>query len=152
MYIGCDPGDPTGLAKVNDRGQVLEVTQVSLDGLAVYLEAIPTVAVRGVVSERFKLLPFKSRALSARKNNKGEVVQAEGIIKSWCDRHGIRLHWQYATILPMGSRHSGIKMPSDHSLSHGPAAAIHVLEWMYRHDLAKTALELQLEREQENRA
>jgi hypothetical protein len=141
MYIGFDPGPTTGIARVNNRGQIIDMEMIRLDDLPLHLETIPTVAVLKVVMEKYKQLPFKWKALAARKTNKGEVLQAEGIVKSWCRRNHLQLVEQPATVLPIASKHTGIKLPSDHTQSHGHAALLHVKEWMIINGLDKTLLE-----------
>lgn len=141
MYIGFDPGGTTGIARVNNRGQVIDMDMITLDKLTDHLEGIPTVAILHVVMEKYKQLPHKSKALMARKTNKGEVMQAEGIIKSWCQRNRLPLEEQSALVLPIASRHTGITMPRDHSKSHGHAALLHVKEWMIINGIDKTLLE-----------
>jgi hypothetical protein len=141
VYIGFDPGPMTGIARVNNRGQVIVMEMVSLDDLTDHLEGIPTVAILQAVMEKYRQLPFKYKALTARKTNKGEVMQAEGVIKSWCKRNKIPLAEQPATVLSIGSKHTGITLPRDHSQSHAHAALIHVKEWMIINGLDKTLLE-----------
>jgi hypothetical protein len=145
MYIGFDPGPVTGIARVNNRGQVIDISMVSLDRLPEHLEGIPTVAILQAVMEKYRQLPHRLAALAARKTNKGEVMQAEGVIKSWCKRNKIPLAEQPATVLPIGSKHTGIVLPRDHSQSHGHAALIHVKEWMIMNGLDKTLLQQQQE-------
>jgi hypothetical protein len=141
MYIGFDPGPTTGIARVNNRGQVIDMQMIELDKLTDHLEGIPTVAILQAVMEKYKQLPFKYKALIARKTNRGEVLQAEGIVKSWCTRNRIPLAEQSATVLPIASKHTGITMPKDHSKSHGHAALLHVKEWMIINGVDKTLLE-----------
>lgn len=141
MYIGFDPGGTTGIARVNNRGMVIDMNMVKLDDLTDFLEELPTVAILHVVMEKYKQLPFKWKALAARKTNTGEVFQAEGIIKSWCKRNDLPLAEQPATVLPIAMKHTGITMPKDHSQSHGHAALLHVKEWMIINGIDKTLLE-----------
>lgn len=141
MYIGFDPGPITGIARVNNRGQVIDLAMIPLDELPDHLENIPTVAILQAVMEKYRQLPKRLAAMAARKTSKGEVMQSEGIIKSWCKRNKIPLAEQPATILPIAMKHTGIKLPSDHSISHGHAALLHVMEWRIINGLDKTLLE-----------
>lgn len=145
MYPSFDPGPTTGVARFNNRGDCLEVDQVVLDDLTEYLEAIPTQTITIAIMEEYIQLPYKYKALTARKTNKLEVAQAEGIIVSWCKRKGIHLVKQPASILPIAQKWTQIRLPRDHSISHGPAARLHGEYYLIDKGIKKSILELQVE-------
>jgi hypothetical protein len=145
MYPSFDPGPVTGVAKFNNRGVCLEIAQIPLDELTEYLEEIPTQTITVAIMEEYTQLPHKLKALASRKTNKLEVAQAEGMIKSWCKRKGIHLVMQPASILPIAQRWTQLRLPRDHSISHGPAARLHGEYYLIDKGIKKSILEQQIE-------
>ena len=111
--------------------------QVKLNDLPVWLNSLdPTPDI--IVYENFKL--WKHRALQ-QSGSDLPAAQAIGMIKSYAMIHDITLVDQSPQILGSAAKMSGMKMPTDHSLSHWISAYNHSFWWLVKHGHKKVQME-----------
>lgn len=137
MIIAIDPGAMNGLAVFDEEGELVSFCQLTIDELIQwfidYEEEVST-----VVIEDYRL--YKKRAIQQSGSNM-PASRVIGQAEMFAKMKGAELVKQRADILPTGQKLTGIKMPSDHSISHQFSAMIHGAYWLIKQGRRKTALE-----------
>lgn len=142
MYLAIDPGagrkDTIGWALFGGDGILLEMGQVTFDGLVEKLGEWSRLTITHVIVEEYRI---RSQRIQTHVGSKVETIQTIGAIKFWARSHRIIIVEQPATILPIAQKWFQIKMPADHSISHQISATLHGMYWLHRQGIIPTALE-----------
>lgn len=141
-YLGIDPGPDTGWASAQEHGHMTGQGQIILEDLPEFLEGMTHVEL--CVCEAY--IP-RARYRKAHYNKPVITAEAIGVVKSWARRYQIRLIMQDPAHLEIGSKMTGMPVPSGraHGETHWIAAWNHLQYWMIRNGLAKSLLEMQNE-------
>jgi len=135
-----DPGVMNGWCIFDEQGNELEMGQVSLDDLSLFLDNDPRFTSPTLVGYEGYTI-FRKKAM-AHTGSKVPTAQAIGIIKSYAQRKGVKLVEQPSSILKTAQMLTGVALPSDHSISHQFAAFNHGAYYFIEKGLRKTALEM----------
>jgi hypothetical protein len=103
-----------------------------LDKLLRDLEDVPTVKV--FIVEGYAI---RKDHLAWHSGSKVETAQTIGAIKAAARRMKIQVVEQPASILGTAPMHSGMKMPKNHALSHGPSAYNHGYHYLLTNKIVK---------------
>jgi hypothetical protein len=120
LVISVDPGDTTGIAYWKDNGEFIEKEMVDFEQLVDRLEALENVT--AVVCEDYRLRQGKQMVQTG---SRFVAVQALGALRAYAHRVGADFVLQQPNILTIAAMHSGVKQPSNHSLSHAVDAYNH---------------------------
>lgn len=135
-YISIDPGVSTGWVTWDDKGTMLaQGTSRSVEEFDTFLHTLPSIPV--VIVEEFRL--FKNKALQ-QSGSRMETSQVIGIIRSWARRNKAEVIEQQAQILSIAQLWSGMKMPSNHSVSHWVSAYNHGFYYLVKKGVRKLEL------------
>lgn len=138
IYIAIDPGKTTGVACWDETckdktGQPVYVEQFSRKDLTHFLfNKLPGRGTRVIIYEDYKILKHKANMHIGSELPAVEVI---GEIKAAAYLLKIETVAQPAQILPIAQKWSGLKLPSDHSISHWPSAFNHGFYWLQRNGL-----------------
>jgi hypothetical protein len=139
-----DPGaghsNTIGYARFEDGGDLLDIGQLTFDGLVHFLEGQTPVAGDVVVYERYIIKPHK---LQSHKGSRVETIQTIGAIRSWAIRHKLKVVEQADSILSIAQMWFQIKMPTDHAMSHQISATLHGMYYLHLQGIIPTELEKQ---------
>lgn len=133
IYIALDPGETTGWAKFNEKGEPIAYGQVAQMDLAKWLDKnITREEVIAVICEEYKNYGHKQQ----RKWSRNQTSKNEGAIEQVCDMRDIPFHLQPASIKPIGYKQAGLgAAPSNHSASHQFDAIVHGVYWLTKNGI-----------------
>lgn len=123
-----DPGFPIGYCLWDKHGNLLEQTQWDEEQFLLEMIAMDGI-VRHIVYEDFRLLRHKALQQSG---SRMEAAQAIGALKMQATYIGADTHVQRPEALHVASMWTGVKMPSDHKVSHEVSAYLHGYYWLVR--------------------
>jgi hypothetical protein len=146
-YYFIDPGETTGWAKFNDKGETITLGQVKgFDNFCTWLED----NIEGILSqklyseehipemvcvEEFKLYPWKSQAQMWSEFITCQVI---GAIKFRCYQFGIKVQMLRAADYPMGFRFQGLDVPPHSNPLHDQLVAhAHGVFWLQKNGIRK---------------
>lgn len=137
-YLSFDPGETTGVATwaLNDKGKVdcTLIDQFKLPSLIEFLKEVNTEHLKKIIYEGYRIDPKK---LKAHIWSKVETIQTIGRIRFFAEWHDIETVEQPRTILSSAQKWSGMKLPSDHSISNGPSAYNHGYFYLFNQGLIR---------------
>ena len=138
--IAFDPGDTTGVAIFNEKGQLLGLNQLPLEGDKGLIKwsARYERPVGVIIFETW--VTFRQKA-QAQTGSKQKAAQAIGAIKTMAVLKNATLIEQKPDIMKIATKWSGVKLPSDHSQSHQYAAYLHGFFWLHQQGMINTKLE-----------
>lgn len=128
MYLALDPGETTGFAIFDEKGNSLEIGEVfsdaELDDLLDRLS--PTV----VIVEDWVQSPYITMG-----GNKQLTARTIGSVESWCRRHSAKVVLQPNTIKSIGYKWAGLPKPKVKSLSHRSDAYVHGVYYLQKNGI-----------------
>lgn len=135
-YLSFDPGITTGWAQFNAKGELKGLGQVDILGLYAMLEAlyIRQHPLQAVIVEDYKLFQHKAMQQSG---SRLETVKVIGALEAFAHRAGVALVLQPPTIKRIAEKWSGMKPPSNHSISHQIDAYNHGYYYLVNHKVVK---------------
>lgn len=134
-YLAIDPGNTSGYAEFNERGELDRFGHLKDDtaGMGDYLESITDLP-EIVIVEDYRVLGQK---LKAHTGSRVVTIKVIGVIDGWARRHGIKVVLQPANIKLIAEKWSGHKPPSDHSQSHKFDALNHGIYYLVKHNVVQ---------------
>ena len=120
-YLAIDPGETTGWASFNAKGNLLGLGQVSQKELKRFLfDNIPP-ELKGVIVE-----DYRNHAWNRQKNwSRNQTSKNIGMIEMACELSKVPIHLQSNTVKAIGYKWGGIEPPTNHSISHQYDAYAH---------------------------
>lgn len=132
-----DPGFPCGYCLWDEHGNLLEQSQFSEQEMLEEMVGMDG-QVRHIVYEDFRLLRHKALQQSG---SRMEASQAIGILKMQAFYIAAQTHVQRPENLHVASMWSGVKMPSNHKVSHEVSAYLHGYYWLVVQGIVVPSLE-----------
>ena len=131
-YIACDPGETSGVAEFNEKGQLVVMHQFKRDDLFDYLSDRETNLPETLIFEEYMIFAHK---MSAHAWSKVPTLQIIGALVYWCHKNGVKCVEQKAQAKVLGYKYMGATAPKNHTKSHGPDAAAHGIYWLMHHKI-----------------
>ena len=139
-YLSLDPGKVTGYVVWNAQAQVLKHGQVTNDELIDLLDDEYLAPVEVVIIEDYKLFSWKAKQQSGNRMHASEAI---GIILPFIRRGKRKEVRQPSNILPIASKLTHVKMPSNHAKSHWVSAFLHGAYYLIKQGIYETPLQAQ---------
>lgn len=124
-YIALDPGETTGWAKFNDKGEPLAYGQVLQQDLAKWLDKNIR-DLKAVICEEYRNYHWQKQ----KKWSRNQTSKNEGAVEMVCNMRGIPFHLQPANIKKIGYKWAGLQEAPTHSISHQFDAVVHGVYWL----------------------
>ncbi len=146
IVLGIDPGLTIGIATVRvENGRISSNAKMQIQWGNDFVNFLETIATTGsefvVVMEDFALLESKAERVARNKRSrKMEAVQVIGAVKFWCAVNKIKLVLQEPSLNPMNAKHSGVAIPTNHSVSHKVIAYNHAHHYLLSNGIIKHRL------------
>lgn len=135
-YVSIDPGkgrkDTIGTCTWDLQGVVLDMRQLTLPELDEFLDLLPPVGVLKLIIEEYIVNPRVPHG-----GSKVETARVIGQLAYWARKHQVEVQMQPSTVLPVAQKHSGVKIPKDHSVSHQISAYLHGYEYLLRQGIIR---------------
>lgn len=141
FVVAFDPGDTTGIAWFNDERQLAGFDQIPYDEVPQWWQS--TMADKdldAVVIEDFVLFSKRAKQQSGSRMKASQVI---GMLKALAALKNAKVIMQPSSILPIGLKQAGLKMPHNHSETHKYAAYVH--GFFYLHSIGEVESALQKE-------
>lgn len=136
MILAVDPGITIGWAIFEDDGEIHTFGQIHKDEFPTWL-AEQEHSFHTIVVEDYVL--YRKKAVKQSGSNMPASLVI-GQLEMFAAQQGAKLIKQQADILPQAQKISGIKMPSDHSISHQFSAINHGIFWLVKEGIRENAL------------
>lgn len=136
MILAVDPGVTIGWAIFEDDGEIHTFGQTHKDEFPKWL-ADQEYKFHTIVVEDYVL--YRKKAVKQSGSNMPASLVI-GQLEMFAAQQGAKLVKQQADILPNAQKISGIKMPSDHSISHQFSALNHGIYWLVKNKMREGAL------------
>lgn len=137
MILAVDPGVTIGWAIFYSDGEIHSFGQIHKDDFPQWL-ADQEFEFHTIVVEDYVL--YRKKAVKQSGSNMPASLVI-GQLEMFAAQQGAKLVKQQADILPQAQKLSGLKMPSDHSISHQFSALNHGVYWLIKEGIRKNALE-----------
>lgn len=139
MILGIDPGQLTGLALVDEKGQLHRNWNADFDTMKRLLSNEKfTSLIEQVVMEQFVLYRNKANKQVGSKMPASKVI---GMVELWANMHSIPIKMQMASILPIAIKLSRVKPVGSHNDNHWVDAYNHAFYWLVKNRGISTPLE-----------
>lgn len=119
-YLSLDPGDTTGWASFDDKGNLIASDVVV--GAPSFYELLDTHHPVEVFIEDYKLQPWKAMEQSW---STLDTVRLIGACEYWCFQHRVKLTYVNPRDKPIAYRYAGIAQAKNHKFSHDRDAYAH---------------------------
>lgn len=130
-YLAIDPGDMSGWATFDDKGNVIAYGQYHLSDQTVMLDKLIIPTLKLCITEDYKNHPWKKQ-----KNwTKNQTSKNIGKIELMCEMRGVKLVLQPNTVKSMGYMYLGTSPPSNHSISHQFDAIAHGVYYLQQNGI-----------------
>lgn len=129
-YISLDPGDTTGWASFDEKGNSIEYGEVK--GRPAITELLSEQHPEVVICE-----DWITRGHTTFGGDKMNTVRAIGRIEEWCETNNAKLVMQPNTVKPIAYMWAGMKKPKNHAISHGPDAYVHGVYYLQKNGIRK---------------
>lgn len=127
MIISFDPGETTGVAIGDSKGELISMKQYSWNEFPHYLNTIQKAEL--FLVEEFRIRPDKAMSFSF---SDMKTIQAIGMIRLRAYQLGTPTTYQRPLDKSMGYRWAGTSAPKAHSISHQVDAYAHlVFHWVH---------------------
>lgn len=143
-YLALDPGETTGWASFDDKGEILEMGQFSLKEVNRLNDLIHE-NLKTVIVEDYRNHGFTQQKRWGR-NDTSKVI---GRIEAICSIRGVEVVLQPNTVRNIGYKWMGTEQPKNHSISHQWDAAAHGVYWLQKNDIRPVGLVIKQRKENE---
>lgn len=121
-YIAIDPGNTSGWAKFDEKGEILEFGQFTLAEQNKWLDENITSGLTEVIIEDYMNYAWKEQ----KKWSKNQTSKNIGAIEMICELRGVPYYLQPANVKKIGYKFAGLgEAPSNHAISHQYDAVAH---------------------------
>lgn len=128
MLYSFDPGETTGVAIGDNKGELVKMGQHSWADFPHYLNAIDKADM--FIVEEFRIRPDKAMSFSF---SDMKTIQVIGMLRLRAYQLNIPTQYQRPLDKSMGYRWSGTPQPKNHSLSHQVDAYAHLVFYWVHH-------------------
>lgn len=141
LITAWDPGDTTGVAVWDTKGNLLEKQQLAQSSITAYWRYLEDTygPIDVAVIEDFRL--FKHRAVQ-QAGSRMKAPQVIGSLTTLAEISGSKTVLQQPSIKPTALKLSEIKLPSKHSDTHEWDAYLHGFYYMVGKKIIKTPLQI----------
>lgn len=135
-FISWDPGETTGVACWDDRGNPIAVAQMEEADRDRFLNDLHDCLMypSKFIVEEYRIFGSKATAHIGKKLNTSEVI---GDLKSFARKHWIEVVEQPSSILNIAQKWSGVKIPTVHAKSHWASAYNHGYYYLHQQGIIR---------------
>lgn len=136
-YLALDPGETTGWALFDEKGEILSMGQYCQGDQTKWLTKNLTSDLKAVICEEYRIYN-KARQ---RQWSRNRTSKNEGAIELLCDMRSVPFFLQPANIKSIGYKWAGLgEAPSNHAISHQYDAVAHGTYWLRQRGILKPSV------------
>lgn len=126
-YLALDPGETTGWATFDDKGELLNLGQFTQAEQNDWLNENVTTALKAVICEDYRNHGWKQQ----KKWSRNQTSKNIGAVEMICSMRNVPIVLQPNTVKKIGYKWGGLEgAPSNHKISHQYDAYAHGVYWL----------------------
>jgi len=143
-YLAVDPGETTGWATFDEKGELLLMGQVKqIEFNKFFVKMLKDSSLKRVIIEEYRNYGWKQQ----KRWSTNQTSKNIGGLEMVCDSYDIPYTRQAASCKPAGYKWAGLEQPSNHSISHQFDAVAHGVYWLQENGIRPVGLNLRRQNE-----
>jgi hypothetical protein len=136
-YLALDPGETTGWAKFDAKGQILSYGQFKQTDQTEWITKHLTSTLLGVICEEYRIYNPKRQ----KRWSRNQTSKNEGAFQLLAEMRNVPFYLQPAANLTIGLKWAGLgELPSNHAISHQYCAIAHGTYWLRMNGILKPTI------------
>lgn len=142
-YLAIDPGDVTGWAAFDEKGDIITLGQVEDSEFSSWARQVINPRLKAIICEDYRIMSQKAQSHSW---SRVPTIKKIGVIEDNAAFHGVKVILQPNNAKSTGYAWGGITAPSNHGISHQYDAYAHGVYYLQKSGVRKPGQGLNLEK------